>query len=446
MKNSRQRRKEKRKIKRLNTGNGNGKIFIQIASYRDPLLESTVKSAIDQADHPENLVFSICRQFHPDDKFDTLNEWRQDSRFRIIDVDWEKAQGVCWARWSVQQQYKDEEYTLQIDSHHRFVKGWDTICIDMLRGLQKDGFPKPLITGYIPSFDPDNDPKGRAKEPWEMTFDRFIPEGAVFFLPRAIPNWKERTKPVRARFYSAHFAFTLGQFSVEVQHDPEYYFHGEEISIAVRAFTHGYDLFYPHKIIAWHEYTRKGRSKHWDDSKGWGKRNKECHQRNRALFGMDGEAPRPDDKYGWGKERTLKDYEKYAGLHFGKRAIQAWTEEHKEPPNPEVYDSEEEWEASFLRIFKHCIDVGYKKVPLDDYDFWCVVYKDKDGKELHRQDAGPQEIKRMKNDPDGYCKVWRKFLADEHNPPMKYVVWPHSKSKGWQEQIKGTLRNTAVVS
>jgi hypothetical protein len=54
-----------------------------------------------------------------------------------------------------------------------------------------------------------------------MAFDRFIPEGAVFFLPETIPNWTELTKPVPARFYSAHFCFTLGQFSKEVQHDPE---------------------------------------------------------------------------------------------------------------------------------------------------------------------------------------------------------------------------------
>jgi hypothetical protein len=85
-----------------------------------------------------------------------------------------------------------------------------------------------------------------------MVFDRFIPEGAVFFLPSSIPNWETLTEPIPSRFYSAHFCFTLGQFTKEVSHDPEFYFHGEEISIAVRAFTHGYDLFHPHKLVIWH--------------------------------------------------------------------------------------------------------------------------------------------------------------------------------------------------
>jgi len=62
-----------------------------------------------------------------------------------------------------------------------------------------------------------------------MNFDRFSPDGNVHFLPASIDDFKERTEPVHARFYSAHFCFTLGQFALEVQHDPDYYFHGEEI-------------------------------------------------------------------------------------------------------------------------------------------------------------------------------------------------------------------------
>ena len=37
-------------------------IFISIASYQDPLLESTVFSAIHNADNPNDLVFGICDQ------------------------------------------------------------------------------------------------------------------------------------------------------------------------------------------------------------------------------------------------------------------------------------------------------------------------------------------------------------------------------------------------
>ena len=113
------------------------KIFVQIASYRDPELIPTIKSCINNAKNPESLVFGICRQFNPEDKFDDLTEYEMDNRFRILNVPFEKTKGVCWARNQVQQLYNEEEYTLQIDSHMRFEKNWDEEMINMIKQLQK---------------------------------------------------------------------------------------------------------------------------------------------------------------------------------------------------------------------------------------------------------------------------------------------------------------------
>jgi len=413
------------------------KIFIQVASYRDPQLIPTINSALENASNPENLVFGIARQFSETDGFDNLDEFRNDDRFRILDIPYTESKGACWARNQIQQLYKDEEFTLQIDSHMRFEKDWDTEFIQMINDLQNKGYDKPLLTGYVSSFDPENDPKGRTMEPWRMAFDRFIPEGAVFFLPETIPNWKNLTEPVTARFYSAHFCFTLGQFAKEVQHDPEFYFHGEEISIAARAYTHGYDLFHPHKILIWHEYTRKGRVKQWDDDRDWVNKNNNAHKKNRSLFGMDNEEEMNFGKYGFGTERTLKDYEKYSGLLFSKRAVQKYTLDKGYPPNPYPYQNETEWLNSFTQVFKHCIDVNYSSVPETDYDFWVVAFHNDKDETLYRLDADENEIRRMMNDPDGYCKIWREFNTEE--TPTYWVVWPHSKSKDWCDRITGRL-------
>jgi len=415
------------------------KIFIQIASYRDPQLPLTIKNAIENAKSPKNLRFGIARQFHEDDKFDDLSEYSNDKRFRILDIPYNESRGVCWARHLTQQLYENEEYTMQIDSHMRFEKDWDKTFIDMIKQLQKKGHPKPLLTGYVSSFDPDNDPGARVREPWRMAFDRFIPEGAVFFLPETIPSWQELKSPVPARFYSAHFCFTVGQFSKEVQHDPEFYFHGEEISIAARAYTHGYDLFHPHKVAIWHEYTRKGRTKQWDDDKEWGEKNRLAHLKNRKLFGMDGEVYDEEyfGNYGFGKERTLTEYEKYSGLLFSNRAVQQYTLDKNYPPNPYDFQNEEDWKNSFAQIFKHCIDVGYSQVPEKDYDFWVVAFHNSADETIFRKDADINEINGMMRDPDGYCKVWREFQTS--HKPTYWVVWPHSLSKGWCDRITGNL-------
>jgi len=413
------------------------KIFIQIASFRDPQLSLTIKSMLENAKKPKNLVIGICNQYNKDDEFN-IDEFRNDKRFKIIDVLDVESKGVCWARNQVQQLYKGEEYTLQIDSHMRFEKDWDDTLIKMVKQLQEKGFEKPLLTGYVSSFNPDNDPAERVKEPWRMVFDRFIPEGTVFFLPETLPGWQNMTEPVPARFYSAHFAFTLGKFSEEVQHDPEFYFHGEEMSIAVRAYTHGYDLFHPHKVVIWHEYTRKGRIKQWDVDRDWVNKNNSSHKKNRKLFEMDGEVNDIDfGKYGFGTERTLREYEIYSGIRFQKRAVQQYTLDKQYPPNPTIYNSEEEWENSFASIFKHCIDINFSQVPEQDYEYWVVAFHNEKDETIFRKDADKNEIANMMRDPDGYCKVWRDFQTT--HKPKYWVVWPYSTSKGWCNRLTGNL-------
>lgn len=414
----------------------NNKIFIQIASYRDPQLLPTIRECISKSKYPENLVFSISWQHSKEDEWDNLDEFKNDERFKIIDIDYTESKGACWARNVLQQNYTNEKYTLQLDSHHRFIQNWDKELINMFEGLVLKGYKKPLLTSYISSFDPDNDPNGRVTIPWKMNFDRFIPEGAVFFLPAGIDNYKELSEPIPARFYSAHFAFTLGDFVKEVPHDPEYYFHGEEISIAVRSYTWGYDLFHPHKIIAWHEYTRKGRTKQCDDDKEWSGRNKNSHLRNRKLFEMDDEKKDVDfGIYDFGNVRTLEDYERYAGLSFKNRSVQRYTLDNNLAPNPPLYG--DEFKKSFLQIFKHCIDVHRSVLTENDYDFWAVIFEDELGKTLHREDINEEGVRVYLEKKDEFLNIWRTFNTEKK--PYKWVFWPHSKSKGWMYKIENKL-------
>ena len=411
-------------------------IFIQIASYRDPELLKTLNDCILNAEFPDRLRFGICWQHAEEDKWDTLDQYKDDPRFRILDVNYKDSTGACWARNSIQQLYQGETYTFQLDSHHRFIRHWDTELIDMLKGLQAKGHKKPLITSYISSYNPETDPNGRTQVPWLMNFDRFTPEGVIFFLPSTIPGWQNLKEPIPSRFYSAHFAFTVGQFALEVQHDPEFYFHGEEITIAVRAFTHGYDLFHPHKIIAWHEYTRKGRVKQWDDDSEWGKRNIRTHEKTRKLLGVDGHSFDSDEetygKYGLGKERTIADWERYAGIRFSDRAVQEWTSRNKLAPNPPV----EDYENSFYPLFKHIIDVHKSQFKEDDYTFCAVIMELEDGTSVYRNDLTGLEINHKVKESGEWINI---RVEMQGSKPYKWIVWPHSASKGWCQKIEGVL-------
>jgi hypothetical protein len=50
------------------------KIFVQIASYRDPELVKTIEDILDKAKKPKNLVFAIARQYADEDGFDKLGD------------------------------------------------------------------------------------------------------------------------------------------------------------------------------------------------------------------------------------------------------------------------------------------------------------------------------------------------------------------------------------
>jgi len=120
------------------------KIFIQIAAYRDPQLIPTIESLIDNAKYPDNLTFGICNQYHPEDTFQNLTNYKNDDRFRVIDVLYTDAKGACWARNQIQSLYDNEEYTFQLDSHMRFEKNWDETLINEIKLLQNKGYEKTI--------------------------------------------------------------------------------------------------------------------------------------------------------------------------------------------------------------------------------------------------------------------------------------------------------------
>lgn len=418
-------------------------IFIHLPAYREPELIPTIKDALDKAKNPKNLRFGICRQFNPADEFDNIDEYRKDKRFRIVDIPHEKAKGLPYARYVINELIQDDdEYILQLDSHHRFIEGWDEILLDMHSKLEKKGY-KPILTGYLPFYNPFNDPAERAMEPWQQQFAAFYPHGTIFIRPGGFPNWKELTEPVPSRFISGHFCFARADWAREIKHDADIYFSGEELNLTIRSFTHGYDLFHPHKLVIWHATMREERSGKlvWDDQskrgEDWWTAQTNARAKIRQLlrtedngFNLEG--------YDIGNVRTIRDYEKYAGIHFKKRSIQKHTLENKYPPNP-VIEDETEWENSFMRSFYHLVTINRHELPASDYDSVFIAFDDENGIGLHSRSITGQTLEDFINNgtPIHYEEM---FMVDKL--PSRMVAWAHSKERGWAERIQHNIKNS----
>jgi hypothetical protein len=407
-------------------------IFVQIASYRDAELLPTLRDCIAKAAHPENLRFGICWQH---DKTESLGKFIADPRFRVISIPYQDSKGVCWARNAIQSLYAGETYTLQLDSHHRFIPGWDSALIEMLQPLDSE---KAILTTYAPHYDPRKASPPKSV-PWKIAFDKFTPDGRVLTRPSFMENHPKLARPIPARFYSGHFAFTIGAFCEQVKHDPLLYFLGEEITIAVRAFTHGYDLYHPHQVIVWHEYTRKYRRKHWDDhnagAEPWHVRDSAAGNRIATLLGH--QPPTVDlGEFGLGKSRSLSDYEHYAGINFKLRLVQDYTRDDQPPPNPEIY-SDDDWETRRLKDFAATVLVRRDKLSLlKDVDFWYVGLHDKAGIELLRHDMLADSIKQaLEDDPVRIDLNYRSA-----SKAARWTIWPHHASRGWLRKFTGVVR------
>ena len=403
-------------------------IYVQIASYRDPELVPTIKSLLKNAKYPHLLTICIAHQYDKNDAWDNLDEFKNDNRFIIIDIPYKESKGTCWARYQIQRFYDNQKYTLQLDSHHRFSKHWDETCVDTLRSLQMEGNRKPILTTYLPSYDPQDDPKKRVDTPWGMAFDKFTPKGMVFFRPYYIK--KGVILPIPARFFSGHFAFTLGRFCKEVRYDPHLYFHGEEISMAVRAYTSGFSLFHPDKVIAWHEYSRDGRTKHWDDNTQWSSLDENAQNRVRDLLGMGEQGCTPCTKrtllgYDVGNSLPIEAYQMYAGINFKDKTVQQSTLDNKPP---------EFRDEKYLSNIRHTIVLERKKLPNKGVKFVAVIYEDKNGDQINRQDYTPAQIASFIKDK--HIEINSEFIGRE---PYKYIVWPHSQKNKWIDKIEEVI-------
>jgi hypothetical protein len=325
-----------------------------------------------------------------------------------------------------------EDWFLQLDSHHRFVADWDA---KLLEQAEITGSSKPVLTGYAPSYDPDNegplDP-----DVLRMEFDCFTEDGLILFRPGHIPDLSPSGDPVRSRFISGHFLFAPGSFVTDVPYDPDLYFIGEEITLTVRAYTHGYDLYHPGVPILWHEYTRRLRAKHWDDHSDservamtWAQRDGPSRNRARQLLVDPGFGV-----YGLGRERSLADYEEYAGINFAFRRAQDYTRQHHTPPNPPI-GADWVFETNDHTVWLTVPTAALP--PLAKTSFWCVGIHDGTGQEIFRADALPGEIERLLAVGGTSVTIVRQFESTVM--PARWSIRPNTETDGWLDAIEGSL-------
>jgi len=286
------------------------KIFIQIASFRDPQLIPTVEDILAKAKYPERLTFGIVWQYSEEDKWDDITDYMSKENFSVLKVHYTKSPGLGWARSKTQKMWKGEKYTLQIDSHMRFAENWDEELIYMLK---QTGVEKPIITTYGTMYDPENDFYHEGV--YKINPDHFTDRETLYCIPEIIHDWEKYKKPIPSFYVSGHFFFTLGIHTQEYKYDPLLFFTGDEISLSTRSFTLGYDIFRPNKPVVWHYYIRR------DSNRIFGIKNQNLQKTTVERLNKLWNNPEELGEYGMGSVRKIEDWENYSGISLKSKSI-----------------------------------------------------------------------------------------------------------------------------
>jgi hypothetical protein len=286
------------------------KICVLIASYRDPELLDTIKSCLNQATDPSRVSFAVCWQgsVEVEGQVEILQTI---PNCRVAYYDHSQCQGVGWARLITQSLVHDEEYVLQIDSHSRLAKDWDSKLIGMLEELP----PASLLTAYPASYDPDTGEVQPDAQPYSI--------GANFFNDYGVLVLQACTtvvdQPHQGYFLSAGFIFAPAAI-LSIPYDPGIVFNGEESSLAARYVTNGWNIYHPHEVFVYHNYGRPEAHRPFTDQ-NMVEQELASYRRYREIMRMD-DTDWDYGVYGLGKVRSLDEYQQLCGVNFRERSIE----------------------------------------------------------------------------------------------------------------------------
>jgi hypothetical protein len=343
-------------------------IFVSIVSYRDTELVHTVDSLFSNADNPDDLSVVVVEQ-------ELKNKHKDFSRYpNIIHVKKlsVESKGAGWARKIAMEHYDGEDYFFQTDSHMRFVKGWDTKFLSMMKVAQQDAGTDKVILSQFPApytiftngeiCYPIGDEDFWDEPSWTAVVNTW----SGFWAGKR-QKMVDRSKPHKSHTILAGLLFTLGEFVEEIPYDDRITFMGEELCIAIRAYTRGWEIYAPNEMVAWHFYKREERPKVWNEhrqARNWGELEfKSQKVQQDILLAVE------EGVFGIGDYQRYLEYQNMIGINFEE----FYKDELPDKVNLGVISQEIEFDENMDIVMVpksgYCINNFHKKCLSDDVCF-----------------------------------------------------------------------------
>lgn len=298
-------------------------IFINIPSYKDPETWLTVDNFITQAKHPDRVYFGVTYQVdNVEEEIKYYNEKKKDPKYKNVTFDIVEAGSIIGCqpgRKNSHKMYDDQDYYLNMDSHMRSVKDWDVNIINDF-GKTEASMGPGVYTGYVNLYELNDDLTYQENDYPDVPVYYMSNDNILSFKQSGIvqlsPTYRNYQRESFSPYISGHFFFTRGMYIKKIGFVDQIVFTEEEIFMALRFFTAGYNIYIPKANYVFHRYGRNGRKLIWED---FPEKFYPAAEKSKE-FALDIiENNIINDEYGLFKERTLQDFEEYSGINFKMR-------------------------------------------------------------------------------------------------------------------------------
>jgi len=299
-------------------------IIVLIPAYRDKETWPTIKSLIETAQYPHRVYFGVVFQVDTTSKAEVTQltteegsdisidpvKWNNQKQLRTIIMDYRHATGPCYARWLGQSLHRGEKYVLQIDAHMRFRMNWDTFMISQLNKTKHPD--KSVLTAYPPGYDSLEETRATILVPSKFDNDGMLRQKGR--LLRSDYKHDKENDNIPCLLYAGGFNFSHSSILDICPYEKHHHlFFGEEISMAVRLYTHGIDLYAPPQTVCYHKWERNPLRVREDiDSLKANQRKESLNAVRMQLQGLG---------CGLGTVRTTEQFSNELGVDFNKQVL-----------------------------------------------------------------------------------------------------------------------------
>ena len=289
-------------------------IFVQISSYHDYELSKTIYSAIEKSSGNNQINFGVHVIYHENNDIDIPQ--LDNVKFEISKAPNNLGMGI--GRNIAHSFYSGEDYYVQVDSHTAFDQNWDEIFINDIENYRRMGFEKPLLTSYPRNYWYENGIKKFDENSEKNITNISFHENPEMFKNSRVPSQTAMANldgNIFSKSVSGGAIFTVGDF---IKPNTKIFANGEEIFIAARAWTNGYDLLLPSRHVIYHLYYNHSNKEVNNRRLAWYDYVEECNNLDviskKEIYDMFTE--NIIGEYHLGTTRTLEEYQTYSGLNF----------------------------------------------------------------------------------------------------------------------------------